>query len=92
MRSNENINGIFHVFVPGNAFSCNCDSGASGGRTGVGDTSGMMLTSPGRFVEYGSRITFNDVHLMSDCMQIENTRRRTNNRIESMGYHLDWIQ
>lgn len=48
---------------PGNAFSCSCDNGASGGRTGVGDTSGMMLTSPGRFVEYGSRITFNDVHL-----------------------------
>lgn len=48
---------------PGNAFSCNCDKGASGGRTGVGDTSGMILTRPGRFVEYGSRITFNDVHL-----------------------------
>lgn len=51
------------VCSPGNAFSCNCDKGASGGRTGVGETSGMILTRPGRFVEYGSRITFNDVHL-----------------------------
>lgn len=49
--------------LPGNAFSCSCDNGANGGRTGVGDTSGIMLTSPGRFAEYGSRITFMDVHL-----------------------------
>lgn len=52
------------IKLPGNAFSCNCDNGAIGGRTGVGDTSGIMLTSlSGLFVEYGSRITFNDVHL-----------------------------
>lgn len=49
--------------LPGNAFSWSCDSGANGGRAGVGETSGIILTSPGRFVEYGSRITFIDVHL-----------------------------
>lgn len=59
--------------LPGNAFSCNCDNGASGGRTGVGDTSGIMLTSPGRFVEYGSRITFNDVHL-NECIRNKETK------------------
>lgn len=47
----------------GPVWSCSCESGASGGRTGVGETSGIMLTSPGRLVEYGSRITFSDVHL-----------------------------
>lgn len=33
------------------------------GRFGVGDTSGITLTMPGRPVAYGSRITFNEVHL-----------------------------
>lgn len=32
-------------------------------RFGVGDTSGIMLTMPGRPGAYGSRITFSEVHL-----------------------------
>lgn len=45
--------------------SCSWDKGANGGRNGVGDTSGIMLTRPVRPVAYGSRMTFSDVHLWS---------------------------
>lgn len=47
----------------GPGISWSWERGASGGRRGVGDTSGIMLTMPGRPAAYGSRITFKDVHL-----------------------------
>lgn len=67
--------------LPGNAFSWSCDSGANGGRAGVGETSGIILTSPGRFVEYGSRITFIDVHLNVQ-MRFINGKNKNQSKID----------